>query len=166
PARCPVFPYTTLFRAGKPGAFFMRWFSEPVTVDARTNGRECQIRTDDPLLPKQMLYQTELIPVMFMSRSRADRWGATFPENRSPMVAPGGGSGNAREPGYRFGSATGRRLKTFAHSRRVVEEPFRVRQCGDARAFAAHGPGRVFDQAGALVEVIDPQRREEARRSV
>lgn len=36
----------------------------PVELTARKIGRDCENRTRDPLLPKQVLYQAELSPVL------------------------------------------------------------------------------------------------------
>jgi hypothetical protein len=43
------------------GGSLLRTTSTPLTA---LNGPECRIRTYDPLLPKQVRYQTALIPVL------------------------------------------------------------------------------------------------------
>ena len=40
----------------------------PMQRSAVKNGRECRIRTYDPLLPKQVRYQTALIPDIWSPR--------------------------------------------------------------------------------------------------
>ena len=66
-------------------AYLQNSMRVPQRVTHNHTGRRCRIRTCDPLLPKQMRYQTALISVSLVLRQGIDPWSLDYQSSALPL---------------------------------------------------------------------------------